>query len=1826
MKLTNFPILLLFFLLATTTLKAQTILMPEDGQGETQILCEGTIQDPGGDEDYPGNMDGWLTIAPAGSGELVLTFTQFNMEFGYDYLSIYDGPDLDAPLIGQFSGTDLPGMAGATDGIIIASEQVLTLQVLSDPTVNYEGFTATWATGTTSGGTPEADFETPPSPLAFNAAITFTDASTNADGWLWDFGDGNTSTEQNPTHSYTQSGDFEVTLTINNCYGEMATTSQTISVQEAPIVSASPSSLEATLAFGDSLTLPININNTGNGNLVLNITGAALSSEKDLQILALVNGANTDNEYLNALEAIATLPVDYQLIELTTYDAEELANALVGMDVLWIPEQAECDSIAFSSFMPVLQSFANLGGTIVMNGSNQHECIFNTGLFEGEYIGFANGEVSLNNPEDPILEGVANPYEALNITYLFDITNTDATRLVEYDNGDGIYDILCYRNIGEGKVILINHDFLFHNEDIDRILTNSLQTNSEASLLNWLFIPLNEITIEPGGSWELLVEFNATTVYGGTYQTDLVIATNDPNNPQIIIPCTIHIEGTPDFAIAPETIDFGEAIVGQNIAQTIQIFNPGTDSLYIQNITVNNPAFSLSTTSLGVYGGNAFEIVTLTFSPTEITNYDATLTIETNIGVFDIPISAIGLGAPLVSVTPTPVNITVNAGETTTFPLSISNTGEGPLTFEMDTSLLVKDLQILAYINGADYINEYTNTLDALNLYYTDYDLTETATENPGELADLLVDKQIMLVPEIEDFSTTSIFTVLGNTMEEFVANGGTIIFTGTSGTNPLFNSGMMSGEQRFDSFLQAEVLEEHPIVDGLTDLFFPSNGTYPALFYEDDIIDLVVQEDTQYGGYSSIVAYRPIGNGNVVFIAFDYFEYDEKTALVLGNTVQWVADELVSWLDFDTTSGTLDFPAESTIDLAIDATDLLGGTYTTEVVIFTNDPLNPTITIPITLTVIGIPQINVSETTLDFGNVIISTFETLSFTITNPGTDSLFIDNISSNLDNFVTNITSITLAPYDSTTIEVIFVPLEMQDYDATITIANNVGDVVINVTGVGQGAPIGNINPEGVEAMLLAGESTSQTVSISNTGAGPLNFNNLGNSAQPAEILLLSYGAANSYTVIEDLLAEYYDNYNFTEINTNDVNDLNDALEGKNILIIPPQETFAVNPAVLATFVAPLQNFVNNGGTIIYTGTSCENCLNAAGFFDASFSLTILSDELTVQNAEHPITQGFPETFLLEPTVYSYAFNNPDLNILVSDFLGGTVVAYREIGIGKVLYLGHNFQNPVPAIPLMLTNALDWGRGNLPDWLSISIYEGTLAVGETIDIDINFDATDMLAGTYEFTLTFFTNDPDNPIIFLPCTLMVETFPQANFSSNQQLSCDGVVNLEDISLNFPTSWYWDFGDGNTSEEENPSHTYAEEGTYTVSLEACNDIGCDTRIKEDYITVDFASLFCDTIPMPTTPEVELFTGCTGVLTDPGGNEPYEDGLMGIITIAPPDAYLLTLTFNFMDMEACCDYIRIYNGTDNVFGFLGTFTGAALPNSLGIIEANSGAVTIEFFSDEQASTSSFEGFEASWQCAVPTEAPAPNFEFDILEDCAGTTIFTDLSAYQPSSWNWDFGDGTTSEEQSPTHSFLQSGTYTVSLEACNIAGCETFSQELTVSDVLFVNFTTLGTVEVGQVAFFEDLTENAISWQWNWGDGSLPVNGTATPLHVYENPGVYTVSLTVEDSDGCSRTVSQVIDIVPVGIGDLPAPQSLQVYPNPAQDVIHLQWTQAEINTLNNAVLKMYDVTGKLIFDKTYPNAHSLPTNMNLAHLPQGRYFILLEMQDGVVVESFVKK
>lgn len=92
----------------------------------------------------------------------------------------------------------------------------------------------------------------------------------------------------------------------------------------------------------------------------------------------------------------------------------------------------------------------------------------------------------------------------------------------------------------------------------------------------------------------------------------------------------------------------------------------------------------------------------------------------------------------------------------------------------------------------------------------------------------------------------------------------------------------------------------------------------------------------------------------------------------------------------------------------------------------------------------------------------------------------------------------------------------------------------------------------------------------------------------------------------------------------------------------------------------------------------------------------------------------------------------------------------------------------------------------------------------------------------------------------------------PITAFSVNTAESCDGLVCFEDKSRNIPEYWTWNFGDGNTSNEQHPVHQYTQSGIYTITLEAGNSTGAITVAKTGFFSIN----------IPQTPDIQYNGAC----------------------------------------------------------------------------------------------------------------------------------------------------------------------------------------------------------------------------------------------------------------------------------------------------------------------------------------------------------------------------
>lgn len=227
--------------------------------------CNGTIEDGSGLNNYGSGLNCSWTILPSPAQSLTLSFTSFATQDSADVVRVYDGVDAGAPLLAAYSGRGIPSPVTAPSGRMHIVFQTDSFAVDA-------GWTAVF--GCSTGPAPVTNFSASNVCGEGSLTVAFQDLSSNMPtAWLWEFGNGATSTAQDPVYTYTTPGVYKVTLTTSNASGSNTLSkSSFITVMQPLTISAIPG---VSACAGDTILLEtsgaIAYNWSGQG--LLNIFG-----------------------------------------------------------------------------------------------------------------------------------------------------------------------------------------------------------------------------------------------------------------------------------------------------------------------------------------------------------------------------------------------------------------------------------------------------------------------------------------------------------------------------------------------------------------------------------------------------------------------------------------------------------------------------------------------------------------------------------------------------------------------------------------------------------------------------------------------------------------------------------------------------------------------------------------------------------------------------------------------------------------------------------------------------------------------------------------------------------------------------------------------------------------------------------------------------------------------------------------------------------------------------------------------------------------------------------------------------------------------------------------------------------------------------------------------------------------------------------------------------------------------------------------------------------------------------------------------------------------
>ncbi|MBL0008108.1 MAG: T9SS-dependent M36 family metallopeptidase [Saprospiraceae bacterium] len=429
----------------------------------------------------------------------------------------------------------------------------------------------------------------------------------------------------------------------------------------------------------------------------------------------------------------------------------------------------------------------------------------------------------------------------------------------------------------------------------------------------------------------------------------------------------------------------------------------------------------------------------------------------------------------------------------------------------------------------------------------------------------------------------------------------------------------------------------------------------------------------------------------------------------------------------------------------------------------------------------------------------------------------------------------------------------------------------------------------------------------------------------------------------------------------------------------------------------------------------------------------------------------------------------------------------------------------------------------------------------------------------------------------------LIATVAPTAQFAVSDTTTCFGKFAFSDLSTDIPQYYNWDFGDGNTSDLENPAHSYSEPGQYNVTLIVTNNVGSDTF----QLVVNYSDL-----PVPTvTGNLVVCEGSSVAL-----HADVLGGKTAIWTLG--DTVVHTgRTFLTPALSSPVTY-KVIQSDDKPVGNVGpatnSFAGGGNHNtgfegkllfetfvplkliSVLMYAQGAGDRTIRLYDENDVELQAITVPLVNGQNRVTLnlDIPAPgryslaNMSQNLYRNNTGADypyIIDNLISI--------YSSNATDDELNYYYYFYD---WIVQEATCVSAAIEV---PVIVEPGPFAGF--LASSNFLTASFIDISSGNPTSWSWNFGDGS-PIDNMQNPEHTYLEVGIYEIELTVSNGS-CFSTYRQTIEVGTSSSNDPEELFGLKLYPNPATDEITVEFGQA---FADNILLNVTNATGSLVMTR----------------------------------------
>lgn len=834
------------------------------------------------------------------------------------------------------------------------------------------------------------------------------------------------------------------------------------------------------------------------------------------------------------------------------------AELLATFDVVWLVDQPQPWT---DGELVTLAAWVRLGGGLLLEGDQSNRS-FNR-LLATAGAGITLGGTCAKGYATAIgahaaTAGIASLYLGAPLTAVAQV-EAPASLLARDVGG---VPALAWSEVRSGRIMVLCDEMLANRSagsGDDRLFGH--QVIDWLAGAGWVRVEPATGLVGPGAVQDVAVTLDARARCGGAFTASIRLATNDPLRPEIVVPVAVDVLGRPEFQAGPDSLAFGAQFIGGVITDTVQIANPGCEVLHILAAASDHPEFGMVQAPPFALAPGETRRVGIAYTPATVGAVAGTLTITSDDP--DAPFVAVrltgtGVEPPRMVLTPGSFTASAAPGDVLTRTLVIGNEGLADLAWSarlrFDPTPVLTTLPPLAPAPWAaldreasvppkaalplpDKGGQQSVALADLHGVRILWDLTHgqddwtywstiiaelrargaTVELNSEPLtADRLSTCDILWEREFWDgWQAGEVATLVA-----WLRDGGGLLLEGDQSPT-VFNTllsaagaGIAYGGNCTSGATTR--IFAHPTTAGVASLYL--QGPLTALATVTTPAGLIVRDQVGVNA----VAWSSVGRGRIIACSDEMF--DNSILAVAGHrlfghqVIDWLSGP--TWMTIDHAAGVVAPGGTEDVGVTFTAPGPCDGAYGAEIVLESNDPLAPRVEVPAHLDVVVGPEITAGATSLQFGSRYIGTQNVATFTLTAGPCGVLEVGAITSDNPEFtVSPAGPFAVAGGQSTVVSVSYRPATAGPVSARLTVPSNDRDeplTTVIVEGSGMQPPVIGIAPDSLAMVVTSGMSTARSLTIRNTGLGPMQW-----AARPYVALPPADAAASASYTIEDMV---------------------------------------------------------------------------------------------------------------------------------------------------------------------------------------------------------------------------------------------------------------------------------------------------------------------------------------------------------------------------------------------------------------------------------------------------------------------------------------------------------------------------------------------------------------------------------------------------------------------------------------------------------------------------------------------------------------------------------